>query len=524
MYQIYYNDSLVYDPRSANATDPGDASFSVLDADLKLAIGSGGQLTFTLPAGHPMIGEIQLKAGAVKVVEVLPSGSSTVFLGRVIADEMSFDNSHSYQCEGRLSYLNDTSVQPGSFPYYYWDDYSDYQAYRAAVTANTTPAYRLGKLLEAHNAMAGAGGEIQLGAVTVSGGEMDFKTGDWLTTWERINAELLDVFGGFLNIRYSGDTVYMDYLASTADFTEYNAQSIDFGENLAEITRKHVSADTFNAVLPVTGDPGSPVYGSRLIDPEGEYGDYYLDYPIVRTIGAESNVVRVLNAADIHTGGIMTGFINYVVDYMDAHSGIFANSLTVRAYDMSASDPDTEPFRVGKLVRIMDPPHGIREAYLVMGLTLDLTGGADVDLELGAKATSLTSSGAQRIIEEDTSKRTPTVLYRNTSPSTAQSAGSLSGVPDISAYNLLYVEVCWSTSYTSHRAGTWVYVPDGTAVIAHASVDWYDSGAAHAYRLVTINKSNAAGSQISLSTGNKATPSGTTEGTSYAVVTTIIGY
>lgn len=56
------------------------------------------------------------------------------------------------------------------------------------------------------------------------------------------------------------------------------------------------------------------------------------------------------------------------------------------------------------------------------------------------------------------------------SPSTSQSSGALSSVPDISAFNLFYIEVCWSTGYTSHRAGTWVYVPEGSSVIAHPSV------------------------------------------------------
>jgi len=518
MYQIYYNDSLVYDPRSANAAEPGDVSFSVLDAQLKLAVGSGGQLTFTLPAGHPMIGTIELKSGVVKVVEVLPGGSSTVFLGRVISDEMNFDNSHSYQCEGALAFLNDSVVQPGSFPPYAWPS-ADYQEYQAAVTANTTPAYRLGKLLEAHNAMTG--GSIQLGLVTVPGGAMDYKATDWLTTWERINAELLDVFGGFLNIRYSGDTVYLDYLASTADFTDWNEQVISFGENLAEITRKTGSSETFNAVLPIQSN-GDPILYPFFV-PDGQYDDgkYVKSGFVMAPAGAENNVVTVEEMTLTGSGAQVA---QKVCDWLDANAGTVVNSLTVRAYDLSASDPATEPFRAGKLVRIMDPPHGIREAYLVMGVTIDLTGGADVDLDLGARATSLTSSGAQRIIEEDTSKRVPQVLYRNSSPSSSQSSGDLSSIGDISAYNLFFIEVCWSTSYTSHRGGTWVYVPDGNAVIAHPSVDWTDSGTAHAYRQVTINKSASAGAQISLGTGNSSTPSGTSSGTSYAIVTTIVGY
>lgn len=520
MYQIYYNDELVYDPRLAN--EPGDVSHAIEDGTLTLAVGSGGQLTFSLPAGHPMIDTIELKSGAVTVVEVLPRGTSTVFLGRAISDEMNFDNSHTYQCEGALAFLNDSVVRPGTFHVTPWSA-ADAMAYDAAVTANTTPAYRLGKLLDAHNAMTG--GSIQLGTVTVPGGEMDYKTTEWLTTWERINAELLDVFGGFLNIRYSGDTVYLDYLASTADFTEYNAQSIDFGENLAEITRKTGSSEEFNAVAALDAK-GKPILAARFI-PDGYYDDgkYFKSGFVVTTVGAPNNVVTAAEVPIPSGAHTSTELVELVCDWLDAHAGTVVNSLTVRAYDMSASDPDTEPFRVGKLVKILDPPHDIREAYLVMGVTIDLTGGADVDLDLGAKATTLTASGAQRIIEEDTSKRVPQVLYRNTSPGTAQSAGELSSIGDVSGYNLFFVEVCWGTSYTSHRGGTWVYVPDETSVIAHPSVDWYSgSYDAHVYRRVTIDKSAAAGAQISLGTGTQATGSGVTDGTSYAVVTTIIGF
>ena len=518
MYQIYYNDSLVYDPRSANAAEPGDVSFSVLDAQLKLVVGSGGQLTFTLPAGHPMIDTIELKSGIVKAVEVLPGGSSTVFLGRVITDEMSFDNSHAYQCEGALAFLNDSVVEPGSFHPAVWPA-EDALAYEAAVAANTTPAYRIGKLLDAHNTMTG--GSIQLGTVTVPGGEMDYKTPEWLTTWERINAELLDVFGGFLNIRYSGDNVYLDYLASTADFSGWNEQVIQIGENLAEITRKTGGSEEFNAVFPIDSN-GNPHLVTPFV-PDGLYdgGKYRKSGFVMYTEGAANNIVCV---QEMQLSGSGAQIAQKVCDWLDANAGTVVTSLTVRAYDMSASDPDTEPFRAGKLVKILDPPHDIREAYLVMGVTIDLTGGADVDLDLGAKATSLTSSGAQRIIEEDTSKRVPKVLFSNTSPSSPQSSGALSSVGDVSGYNLFFVEVCWSTSYTSHRGGTWVFVPDGASVIAHPSVDWTDSGTAHAYRQVTINKSASAGAQISLGTGNSSTPSGTSSGTSYAIVTTIIGY
>lgn len=521
MYQIYYNGELVYDPRLANGAEPGSAYGVIMDGVLKLAVGSGGQLTFTLPAGHPMIGAIELKSGILKVVEVLPGETNTVFLGRAIRDELNFDNSHTYECEGALAFLNDSVVRPGSYPPYVWDS-ADYQEYQNAATNGTVPALRLSKLLEAHNAMVGAGGEIQPGTVTVSGGAMKRNSAEWLTTWERLLMELPDSdLGGFLNVRYSGDTVYLDYLASTADFTGWNTQPINFGENLAEISRKTAGDDTFNAVLPI-GENGDPQLYPFFI-PDGDYdgGKYHKSGFVMSTVGAPSNIVKV---QEMQLQGSSSQVAQAVCDWLDANSGTVIRELTVKAYDLSAVDDSVEPFRVGKMVRIMDPPHDIREAYLVMGLEIDLTGGADVSLTLGARATSLTSSGAQRINEEEAGRKEPRILYRNTSPGSSQSAGTLSGVPDISPYNLFYIEVCWSTSYTSHRSGTWVYVPDGTAVIAHPSVDWYSTNVSHVYRQVTINKGASSGSQISLATGTKTDTSGTSDGTSYAVVTTIVGW
>ena len=525
MYQIYYNDSLVYDPRSANSTDPGDVSFSVLDATLQLAIGSGGQLTFTLPAGHPMIGKIEMKAGGVKVVEVLPGGSSTVFLGRVIRDEIDFDNDHTYECEGRLAYLNDTLVRPGEIQF---DSFEQWQAFVAAGENNAAPAFRLQMLLDAHNAMAGPGGAIQLGNVTVGGSAFDRTAADYLTTWERMLMELPDSeLGGFFSMRYEGDAAYLDYIASTADLTDYNEQAITFGENLAEITRKRTGGDTFNAILPfdsyglpLLGWPGNTL-------PDGYYGEnneYYKTGHILKLVDVPSTIVRTADIATPETYSAQEA-IDMSIAYLENNAEVNVSELSVKAYDRSAADPSIEPFRAGKRVKILDPPHGIREAYLVMGITIDLTGGADVGLDLGAKATSLTASGAQRINEEAAKAREMRLLFRNESPGTAQAAGTLANIPDISGCNLFYIEVCWSTGYTAYRAGTWVYVPDSTAVTAMASVDWYSGGAvSHAYRAVTIDKSAAAGSQISISTGAQANSGNVTNSTSSAVVTTIIGY
>lgn len=121
----------------------------------------------------------------------------------------------------------------------------------------------------------------------------------------------------------------------------------------------------------------------------------------------------------------------------------------------------------------------------------------------------------------------PRTIWTNSSPGTSMSAQTLSisdpaswdaPLKAPSHFNMFYIEVCWDTTYTSHRSGTWVYVPSGTTVRAHPSVDWYDgSYDAHVYRIVTFENGS-----ISIGTGNKATGTGVTEGASYAVPTRII--
>jgi hypothetical protein len=121
----------------------------------------------------------------------------------------------------------------------------------------------------------------------------------------------------------------------------------------------------------------------------------------------------------------------------------------------------------------------------------------------------------------------PRTIWSNSSPGTSMSSQTLSISDPVSwdaplkapsHFNMFYIEVCWDTTYTSHRSGTWVYVPSGTTVRAHPSVDWYDgSYDAHVYRIVTIENGT-----ISIGTGNKATGTGVTEGSSYAIPTRII--
>lgn len=71
---------------------------------------------------------------------------------------------------------------------------------------------------------------------------LDFGDGkNFGTTWDILQSELTDVYGGYLVVRYSDDgkTRYLDYLA---DVAESNTQTIEFGVNMLDLNN-YVKAD-----------------------------------------------------------------------------------------------------------------------------------------------------------------------------------------------------------------------------------------------------------------------------------------
>lgn len=385
MYQVYYGDMLVYDPRGANCAEPGDTTYALTEGRLSLSVGSAGRLTMTLAAGHPAIEKITVRVGVVKVVELIGSTATTVFLGRVISDTLNLDNSRTYECEGRLACLNDTVGGPGGFPQGQIVHSDDYQN---AVRNQTIPQFRLRQILTAHNSMAiTADSQVLLGTVTVSGGRMSRTWNGWETHLQRLMSDLPNSsLGGYLIMRYSGDTAYLDYLA---DFTGVNAQAVSFSQNLLDLTRSAHGADYFNSVLPV-GKDGLTCAAAA----DGSYGDYYKTGNLVTTPAAQQagygNVVRVVKWEDVETA---TELVSKAVAYLDAAVAAI-DEITISAADLSGLDPSVEPFRIGKLLRIDNPPQGLRATVAVVGLDIDITGDVDVKLTLGSKGVSLTSGGS----------------------------------------------------------------------------------------------------------------------------------
>lgn len=82
---------------------------------------------------------------------------------------------------------------------------------------------------------------------------LDFGDGkNFGTTWDILQSELTDVYGGYFSVRYSDDgkTRYLDYLADDG-ITETNPQPVEFGVNMLDLTNYVKAEDIVTRVIAV---------------------------------------------------------------------------------------------------------------------------------------------------------------------------------------------------------------------------------------------------------------------------------
>ena len=91
MYQIFCDNSLLYDPR--------DEDIPILSGKVSLTVNATGELTFTLPPMHRGIDIIQKLKSVVQVYD----GGELLYEGRVLDAKADMYHTVAYTCEGTLA-------------------------------------------------------------------------------------------------------------------------------------------------------------------------------------------------------------------------------------------------------------------------------------------------------------------------------------------------------------------------------------------------------------------------------------
>lgn len=370
MYQIKFNNAIIYDPRLDDRIIRGPA--------VHLAAGEPGSLDFTIDSDHPAVSQLTKMIGTL---ELLQDGD-TIYRGRIIRDKKDFYNSRRVETEGLLASLNDSIIPPFSFPGDFLND-ADYQA--AAESGNVV-AFFLGWLIDQHNAQVAVDRKITLGAVTVadSNNYISRSASDYATTWETIKSKLIEgSLGGYLMPRYEPDGTYLDYVA---DFTLTNTQPVEFGWNLLDLATNVDATQVYTAILPLGKD------GLTIEDrPNDEIapGVFKSGKIIYSAAGRAKygNITRVVTWDDVTVSHILEG---KALDELTGSGVLMENSITVKACDLHCDDDTVASFRVGRKVILTSAPHDIGQSFALVELEPDILDPGNTVITIGSAVLSQT--------------------------------------------------------------------------------------------------------------------------------------
>lgn len=240
MYEIYaYTNG---DPeKQLLVYRPGSAEYQVLSPKLTREVSKAGSLTFAMPRDHPQYDSLPKMR---TVVSVHQDGAET-WRGRVLSHEADWLNRRTIYCEGALAFFNDSCITPF--------------IYEGKL------AQFLQHLIDAHNAqVAEPMKQFRLGAVSAALGDLvvqfgdadDYGVGeDYGSTWEIISKLVLKTFGGYAWCTFDPDTGLnvFNYCDEAYEADRQTAQTIEYGQNLLDLTEKTDTNSLMTQICPVGG-------------------------------------------------------------------------------------------------------------------------------------------------------------------------------------------------------------------------------------------------------------------------------
>ncbi len=385
MYQIYCDNTLLYDPR--------DESSPILFGKMSLAVNATGELTFTLPPMHKGIDLIRKLNSVVQVYD----GGELLYEGRVLDSKADMYHTVTYTCEGTLAYLLDSIQRP--------------KAYH-----NLTPTSYLSDKIAQHNGQVEAGKRFVLGTVEKQAMNYDAREDNQYTnTLDTIMDKLVDSNGGYLRVRKQDDTRYLDYLES---YGRTSGQVIRFGENILDLTEHISAADVITVLIPLgkAEEAEDGEKGRRLtIESVNGGRDYLEDTEAVALYG------RIVGT---QTWDDVTVAANLKVkgqEYL-ANARNLSTSIELTAIDLHLVDVDIDRIKLGDMIRVVSPPHKLDKYMMVSKREYNLVNPQEDKIVLGDTIAALTEKqvALQKSIEKQ----------KDTSASVEEVRGSIYALAD----------------------------------------------------------------------------------------------
>lgn len=364
MYKVYYDDYLLEDPRLDD--------YKVGSPTLKEELNKVDTFEFTIYDNHPNKGVLQNLVPKIRITK----NNKTIFKGRIYNTKENIDKSKQVYVESVLAFLNDTIQEPFSFT-------------GSAATLFTT-------LINSHNSQVSDNArKFKIGKTT--GANLDNNdyvvrsSESYMTTWKAIDSKILSI-GGYIYVDYNDDdTLTINWVD---DFTEndnkiVSGQTIEFRENLVDITAENKADETYSVIMPlgyeIENEDGTK---TRLtIESVNNNSKFLINQEALNNYGwrvmpiEESTWNDVTNPSNLKTKG---------QKLLDSQGVMLKSTLNISAADLSALDVNIDDFSKGEYIRVVSTPHNLSGVYLLTQKNTPLKEPNNITITLGEEKKTLT--------------------------------------------------------------------------------------------------------------------------------------
>lgn len=246
MYFVKYGKEYLHDPRSKG--------YILLDLTIDCEENSCGYCDFTIYPDHPMYGKLR-ERDADNPIEVYDD-DILLFAGFIYELGKEFYLNGQVRCKGELDYLSESIVRP----------YSTLQRGYGNLAPYSLNSY-FEWLIDQHNKQVSDNKRFKIGHVYLSNLDKNnyiYAENDmYPSTVEEISEKLINVYGGYLQVRHENGSRYIDYIA---EWSDENTQILDFGVNLTDYTETDDSSSLATYVVPI---------GASMSSTDYDYNDGY---------------------------------------------------------------------------------------------------------------------------------------------------------------------------------------------------------------------------------------------------------
>lgn len=382
MYQITCDNLILHDFRLDNRI--------VLSPKLNLETGKNGTLSFTVPSQNECYNEIQPKKSIIKVFQIDKINKQTIktelFRGTAFSITADFYNRKQVECEGELSFFNDTIVRPYNFQ-------GDVDTLFKQIINNHNSQVNEEKRFNPRNC-----------TVTDPNNYITRSNINYPTTKSELDDKLINLLGGHFETGEDENGRFIDYLVN---YDRKASQNIEFAKNLLDITQCIKTEDVATRIIPLGKKDDD---GNYLTIKDINNGlDYVQDDAAVALFGV---IEKTVNYDDVtEAENLLSKAKQDLENYINS-----TVSIELSAADLHNLDVNIEAFRIGDNVRVISKPHGLDRYFLLSKLSLALDSVSSCSMTLGATFKSFTQKQIEneKMLDANVKKNIDNVKNLNT--------------------------------------------------------------------------------------------------------------